>query len=166
VCQVPDDDAGVPDATAPCPAAGMPCAERGATCGNGAQSCGAVLICEDYDPTIGGCPISSAKFKNDVRYLSDADLERLRDEVEHIRLATYEYKPQFTDDPKAKHLGFIIEDAPESAAVDRGHDRVDLYGYVSMVVASMQVQQKEIEALRQEVKTLRAASHQCGAKRH
>jgi hypothetical protein len=86
------------------------------------------LVCEDHDPKQGGCPISSAKFKNDIRYLEPGDLERLRDETLKFRLTNYRYKPEFTRDPDAEHLGFIIEDNPQSPAVDRGHDRVDLYG--------------------------------------
>ena len=67
-----------------------------------------------------------------------------------VRLATYNYKGQFGD-PDVKHLGFIIEDNPQSFAVDRGNDRVDLYGYLSMVVAAMQVQEKEIAELRRQL---------------
>jgi hypothetical protein len=164
VCQVPDPDAGAADASVTCSPVGTPCTQRGATCGDGSASCGAVLICEDYDPTAAGCPISSAKFKNDIRYLGDADLERLRDEVLGVHLATYQYKPEFTSDPTSKHLGFIIEDNPESPAVYPGRDRVDLYGYVSMVVATMQVQQKEIQTLRQELETLRHTTGNCRSK--
>jgi hypothetical protein len=155
VCQVPDPDAGTTPVA--CPEVGTACSQRGQTGGDGSQSCGAVLICQDYDPTLGGCPISSAKFKTDIGYLRDADLERLRNELLGVRLATYRYKPAFTEDPNARHLGFIIEDNPQSPAVDPLHDRVDLYGYVSMVVATMQVQDKELQTLREEVKALRNA---------
>lgn len=154
-------DAGSLDASVPCPQEGTPCTQRGTTCGDGASNCGVVLVCEDYDPKQGGCPISSAKFKNDIRYLQQGDLERLRDETLKFRLANYRYKPEFTVDPDAERLGFIIEDNPQSPAVDRGHDRVDLYGYVSMVVASMQVQQKEIESLRRQLRTLQGAERAC-----
>jgi hypothetical protein len=61
-------------------------------------------------------------------------------------------------DPHTKHLGFIIEDQPESLAVDQTHHRVDLYGYVSMMVAAMQVQEKEIAALRQELQLAQGKS--------
>jgi hypothetical protein len=68
-----------------------------------------------------------------------------------MHLATYNYKTT-VDDPNPKHLGFIIEDnPPQSPAVDWSHDRVDLYGYLSMVVATMQVQEKEIAELRREL---------------
>jgi hypothetical protein len=67
-----------------------------------------------------------------------------------MHLATYNYKAQY-DDPNPKHLGFIIEDNPRSPAVSWSHDRVDIYGYLSMVVATMQVQEKEIAELRREL---------------
>jgi hypothetical protein len=41
-------------------------------------------------------------------------------------------------------------------SVERGKDRVDMYGYLSMVVATMQVQDKEIRALKKELAATRA----------
>jgi hypothetical protein len=120
------------------------------------------MVCEDYDPKLRGCPISSAKFKSDIRYLEPGDLERLRDETLKFHLANYRYKPEFTNDPDAERLGFIIEDNPQSPAVIQGHDRVDLYGYMSMVVATLQVQQKEIQSLRKQLRTLEAAERARG----
>ncbi len=104
--------------------------------------------------------MSSAKFKNDIQYVDQNQLEKLHDETMQVRLATYNYKGQYGD-PDIKHLGFIIEDNPQSFAVDRGHDRVDIYGYLSMVVAAMQVQEKEIEELRQQLQHARGGV--CGA---
>jgi hypothetical protein len=90
-------------------------------------------------------------FKDGIEYVSGAALEQLHDETLAIRLATYHYKGQYAD-PDPKHLGFIIEDnPPQSPAVDWSHDRVDMYGYLSMVVATMQVQEKEIDQLRVEL---------------
>jgi hypothetical protein len=141
VCPVPPD--GEPPAASTCASEGAPCANRGETCGDGKFTCGSVMVCDDHDPKRGGCPVSSAKFKDAVRYLSDADLERLRDETLATRLTTYRYTGDGT-----RHLGFIVEDQPESMSVDRGHDRVDLYGYLSMVVATLQMQEKEIRELK------------------
>jgi hypothetical protein len=87
----------------------------------------------------------------------------MHDEVLRVRLATYNYKGQYAD-PNPKHLGFIVEDNPQSLAVDRGHDRVDLYGYLSMVVAAMQVQEKEIAALKQELAETRKGARLASAK--
>jgi hypothetical protein len=51
-------------------------------------------------------------------------------------------------------LGFIIEDIEPSLAVSG--DQVNLYGYLSMAVAAIQVQQREIDALRLELSAMRA----------
>ena len=163
VCRDPVDagaaDAGAADA-ATCEAVGAPCTQRGLTCGDGASSCGVILVCEDHDPRTGGCPISTAKLKDGIAYVAEPDLVRLHDETLALRLATYAYKPA-AGDPGVRHLGFVVEDAPGSYAVDRGHDRVDLYGYMSMVVATMQVQEREIQELRGELRRARGA---CGAR--
>jgi hypothetical protein len=121
-------------------------------------NCGATEVCDNHDPTNTkfGCPISSREFKNEIEYVGDNGLQQLHDETLAIRLATYRYKSQYAD-PNPKHLGFIIEDhPPQSPAVDWSHDRVDMYGYLSMVVATMQVQEKEIQDLRAQLAEARA----------
>jgi hypothetical protein len=156
VCRVPSSDAGLTDdAGAPCPPIGTSCSVQGQQCGthNSAVNCGAVEQCDSQDPTRrpGGCPISSRQFKQHIAYVDEAGLQGLHDETMRMHLATYNYKPPYAD-PGPKHLGFIIEDnPPESPAVDWTRDRVDLYGYLSMVVATMQVQEKEITQLRGEL---------------
>jgi hypothetical protein len=144
------------DAGAPCPPVGSSCSIQGQQCGtrNPNVQCGAVEQCDDHNPAV-ACPISSRKFKDDIEYVDEAGLRRLHDETLRTRLATYNYKGQYAD-PEPKHLGFVIEDNPNSLAVDRGHDRVDIYGYLSMVVATMQVQEKEIAELRRELDLARA----------
>jgi hypothetical protein len=138
--------------SASCPAVGSTCTTKGQTCNDCKQGCGARVVCEDHDPTQSpfGCPISSRNFKENIGYLRPGDLARLHDEAMKMRLATYNYKDMYGN-PFETHLGFIIEDNPQSFAVDQGHDRVDIYGYLSMAVASMQVQQKEIDDLRAQV---------------
>jgi hypothetical protein len=158
VCQAPGDGGALrDDAGAPCPAVGTACSSDGDTCGtrSPAVACGAIEQCSATDPTGGNCPISSRTFKENIRYVGDAELEMFHDEALHIRLASYNYKPQF-EDPRPRHLGFIVEDDPTSPAVDRNHDRVDMYGYVSMIVAAMQVQEKEIATLRSELDAARS----------
>jgi hypothetical protein len=153
VCRAPELDAGVTDTDGGgCPALGSPCPAMGETCGarNSAVACGSIEVCTNVNPRSGPCPISSRKFKDDVEYLDEAQLQQLHDETLRMHLATYNYKGQFAD-PNPKHLGFIIEDNPQSLAVERGRDQVDLYGYVSMVVATMQVQEKEIANLKREL---------------
>jgi hypothetical protein len=159
VCGGSTGDAGVLDAGPVCPATGTPCSDAGDTCGVAtAQNCGVTMVCAPQDPKGPNgdeCPVSSRKYKNGIAYVNGDELQRLHDEALGIRLATYQYKPQ-VDDPRPTHLGFIVEDNLQSPAVDVVHSRVDMYGYLSMVVAAMQVQEKEIAGLR---KDLEAARH-------
>jgi hypothetical protein len=157
VCGPFGPDAGAADAGPACAAVGSPCTAQGDTCGTpSSANCGVTLVCSSHDPkgSPGGCPISSKTYKDGIEYVSDAELRKLHDETLHVKLATYRYKPQVAD-PLASHLGFIIEDNPESVAVDRVHHRVDLYGYLSMLVATIQVQEKEIVDLRRELTATR-----------
>ncbi len=150
---------GEPDASAlspVCPQAGSPCTTKGETCGDGATTCGSVMVCDDHDPKAMGCPKSSAKFKENIHYLNEGDLVSLHDETLGMRLASYKYRAPWADGSTATHLGFIIEDQPQSLSVERGHDRVDMYGYLSMVVATMQVQDKQIQKLEKELSSLRS----------
>jgi hypothetical protein len=110
-------------------------------------------MCTTSDPTHGGqCPVSRAKYKTDIEYLSTAERAKLADDVQSIPLVRYRYK----DGPQREHLGFIIEDVEPSPAADSQHDQVDLYGYTSMAVAALQQQHREIEALEREIRDLRA----------
>jgi hypothetical protein len=105
--------------------------------------------------------MSSRRFKDDIEYLDAPGLQQIHDETLRLRLATYHYKGQFAD-PNPRHLGFIVEDDPSSPAVDRAHDRVDVYGYLSMVVATMKVQEQEIAELKREL----AETRKCAAAAH
>jgi hypothetical protein len=168
VCPAPNVDAGADGGAADagtCPGIGANCSTLGQTCG-GPTSCNSVETCLDHDPLApggGGCPMSSRRFKDDIEYLGPEQLERLHDEVLRMRLASYNYKGQYAD-PNPKHLGFIVEDNPRSLSVDRGHDRVDVYGYLSMVVATMQVQEKEISELKRELAEARQGTNPKHAK--
>jgi hypothetical protein len=147
-------DAGAADSgVAPCITE-----QEGDTCPSAGLECqpvnGTPLLCAAADPKLqtGGCPISSRRFKQDIRYLSDRDLERIAAGVEHIRLANYSYK----SDPSARErLGFIIEDDPTSPAVAEGRTQIDLYGYTSMVVAAMKIQARKLEEQNAELGLLR-----------
>jgi hypothetical protein len=158
VCSGPDDGGPVSYSQE-----GQPCTKKGDTIAM-QNPCGIELVCDDHDPKVGGCPKSSRDFKQDIHYLSEQDLERLHDETLRTKLATYKYKSTIAD-PDPTHLGFIIEDQPQSLAIDRKHTGVDLYGYVSMAVATMQVQEREIAQLKKEVEVLRATSKACAPKR-
>jgi hypothetical protein len=153
----PTGDGGTVDAGPACPTPGTPCSVEGQTCGTpSAANCGVTLVCASHDPKggVGGCPISSKKYKDGIAYVDDAELHRLHDEALGLRLATYKYKSAVAD-PGPTHLGFLIEDSLQTPAVDRAHDRVDMYGYVSMVVAGLQVQEKEIADLRRQLEATR-----------
>ena len=54
--------------------------------------------------------------------------------------------------PGRRRLGFILEDQPAASfATDPERSQVDIYGYVSMLVAVVQEQQREIRELRRAV---------------
>jgi hypothetical protein len=71
-----------------------------------------------------------------------------------MQLATYDDTHEAP--AEQRHLGFIIEDDPHSSAVFVGRERVDLYGYASMAVATLQVQSRRIAELERQVAELRA----------
>ena len=100
----------------------------------------------------GMCPISQRAAKQEIRYLEPTELARLGEELLATRLATYRYRDAQSE---RRQLGFIIDDGtPDHAiAADRAH--VDLYGYVSLAVATLQVQARELEQLRAELDELR-----------
>ena len=152
VCQANPPPSGLPPCTttekvgAPCTTAGMQCDTGG--------GCAGPLQCATTDPRHGGaCPISRAKYKQDIQYLSQDERAKLASDVQSIPLVRYRYK----DGPEREHLGFIIEDIEPSPSVDSRHDEVDLYGYTSMAVAALQQQHAEIEVLKRQVQSLEAA---------
>jgi hypothetical protein len=131
---------------------GDPCTSEGELC-DGVASCGASLICAASDPTMGpgGCPISRARFKEDISYLGEQELREYHQQLMSMPLASYRYRYAPGAGPQ---LGFIIEDIEPSVAVSGDH--VNLYGYLSMAVAAIKVQQAEIASLRGEIDRLRA----------
>lgn len=133
---------------------GEPCEDEGGTCDPG-TGCGVNLVCAAEDPKTqpGGCPISRARFKRDITYVSDARRARLAQDLLALPLATWRYR----EGDGSERLGFIIEDVEPSPSVDSARDRVDLYGYTTMAVAALQEQSRELAALRAEVAALRAA---------
>ncbi len=157
-------DAGTPltwdcgGASTSCPAdrphLGAACTMEALDCNYGQEPCQSTsFVCENgtWHSKMNQCPVSTARMKKEIHYLSDAELKDLSEQTDSLRLTTYRY----TEGDPQQHLGFIIEDAPASPAVIQGRDRIDLYGYTSMTVATLQVQQKEIAALRAEVESLR-----------
>jgi hypothetical protein len=133
---------------------GDTCSPEGSRC-DPMSFCNSDLLCTDHDPkqNPGGCPISRRSAKTNIHYLTDADRQRLHEELLRFRLATYQYVA-----PEAKGrtgLGFIIDDVAPSPSVDPERDLVDLYGYTSMAVATIQQQDARIRTLEAEVEELK-----------
>lgn len=149
---------------------GDPCVDEGAEC-DPVDDCNALLVCATEDPQdqTGGCPISRAKFKRDIRYLSPEESAAAARTAAGMRLATWNYRWEAPGTPP--HLGFVIDDAPSSVAVTADGDHVDLYGYTSLTLAAVQEQERrltaqqslidaqarELAALRTDLDALRAA---------
>jgi hypothetical protein len=135
---------------------GDPCDAEGEEC-DPEDGCNALLVCAVDDPKAdpGGCPISLAAYKTGIRYLDDAALRAAADEALGLRLATWRYRSEAVG--TRPHLGFVIDDRPASPAVATDGRKVDLYGYASLALAAVQVQQAELAARRAEVDALRAA---------
>jgi hypothetical protein len=129
-------------------------------CGNTGSGCTAPDICGAPTSACGvlccgsttGCPKSRRAEKRDITALTDADRRRLYDELRAIQLRTYRYKSEPASAPR--RLGFIIDDTRAPEAINPDGNTVDLYGYLSMAVAALQTQGKEIEELRAKVRGL------------
>ena len=150
-CEAPNPNPSCPPAL---PNLGTACSSEGLSCayacGNGSRVCSdGVWVKGRYTP----CPVSVRRAKRDIRYLDESELARIAVQIEHMKLARFHYiDPALS---RREQLGFIIEDSPTVAAVDREHEMVDLYGYASMLAATTQVQAKQIRALRREVEALK-----------
>lgn len=156
VCTVPDmggwrPKTGIPLCTTE--KVGDPCTPDGKQC-DPKSDCNETLLCASKDPksSPGGCPISRRAYKTDIAYLDHDGLKRYADELSKVRLATYKYK---SGGPT--HLGFIIEDVEPSVSVDSPRDMVDLYGYTSMAVAALKLQEKKLALMEEEIATLKKA---------
>ena len=117
------------------------------------DDCNRLLVCTTDPPPPMPCPISRRDAKEDVRYLSAQDLALRARELRAIRLATYRYRGAPAS--SAPRLGFVIDDGAPAACLAGGGGQVDLYGYTSLAVATLQAQALEIEELRSEVAALR-----------
>ncbi len=145
---------GAPSGVDPCTTEkiGDACTTKDALCWPAGSTCGVLLKCSDTDPAV-MCPISQAEHKTNISYLPERDLQQVHDDLMRMKIATWHYK----NEPAGtrEHLGFIIDDNPQSPAVMSNGERVDLYGYTSMAVAAVQTQDKRLEALERELKALR-----------
>lgn len=177
----PDPSCGC--ATGPC--CGGACCGAGEWCDNSGGPptcrCGSNLACSGGNTcnapavntenpcgiiccTGSGCPVSRRMFKRDIHELAPAEVERIAGELRDIKLTTYQYN----SDPAATppRLGFIIDDTRSPYPVNADGMSVNLYGYVSMAVAALQAQGREIEALRTEVARLKRHAIGARAERH
>jgi hypothetical protein len=114
--------------------------------------------CVSSSPTDIQCdgPISVRAAKADVRYLTDEERASLAARALSVPLAAYRYRFEATTHPR--HLGFIIDNQPrDSFAVAADGAHVDLYGYASMLLATIQHQQSTIDELRDRVARLEAS---------
>jgi hypothetical protein len=130
-------------------------------CGNGPactapDNCYANLVYPNQCGSIccsgNACPISRRAAKRDIRAVSRDDLDALYDQLRHIQLSTYQYKDQPPSTPR--RLGFIIDDTQAPAAINPDGNSVDLYGYLSMAVAAVQIQARQIEDLKARIRAL------------
>lgn len=153
VCSGYSPDPSMPVCTTE--AAGDPCSTEGDACAVKGDDCNRLLVCAASDPTQqpGGCPISQKALKRDIQYLDAAGLQKYRDELMQVKLATWQYKTAPASTPA--RLGFLIDDQPLSPSVLPNQKQVDVYGYASMTVAAVQSQEQELKSLRQEVALLR-----------
>ena len=157
VCDAPS---AVPSCPPARPRLGDSCGlANGTSCEYGCEG-GQSRECRDgswvSSSSAGGCPRSNRRLKRDIQYVDPVEAKRLADELLGTRLATYEY----TDPALAgtRRLGFILDDQPTgSFAGDPTASQVDLYGYASMLVATVQDQQRQIDEMRRELRALRRA---------
>lgn len=131
---------------------GDACTVSGSSCDPG-EGCNVRLLCTDKDPRVqpGGCPISRREAKRDITYLDAAALNDLASGLRAVRLARYRYKAA----PDRERLGFMIDDAKGSIAVDEIRDQIDLYSYISWTVAALQGEMKRVDAQEREIARLR-----------
>lgn len=142
-----------------CPAAsprfGDVCTQNGLSCNYGCNSPNGAVACRDGVWQRGDfrdCPISTRRAKRDITYLSPAEVDALAAQIRSTRLATYEYTvPSMAG---RRRLGFILEDQPQSFAADPEHSQVDLYGFASLLAATVQSQDRELRAMRQRIDAL------------
>lgn len=104
------------------------------------------------------CPQSSRDKKENIHYLTEPERSGVASKVLALDLASYRYKDG--EGLSGEQIGFVIEDTRGAPFLQKGGERVNLYAYISSVVATVQQQQQEIEALRAEVKALEAAAQQ------
>lgn len=106
------------------------------------------LVCVDKTPS--RCMTrSSRRYKHDVRYLTDPQVQDLARLIETLPLATFRYDDQAGYPPR---LGFLTEDAPKAPFVSQDGRTVDLYALLAASIAAIQSQDARIRMLEEEVR--------------
>jgi hypothetical protein len=137
----------------PRPHVGTSCATADLSCWYG-ETCENAVTCRDGTWHVGGvCVASSRRFKRDIAYLTDAEIEAMADEALSLKLARWRYDG--ARDDGNEHVGFIIEDSPHARAVTADGAHVDLYTYATMAVAAAQRERRDVERLESELRKLR-----------
>jgi len=132
---------------------GASCTEAGAEC-DLENSCNQRLICASEDPST-ECPVSEAKHKRDINYIDGTRAHQIQKTLEHLKIAEWNYKSDTKE--REPRLGFIIDDNPNVPAVHENGKQVDLYGYTSMAVVTIQQQARQIELLEARITKLEEA---------
>ncbi len=130
---------------------GATCDDEEATCDPG-NDCNATLLCTTEDPAV-NCPISLRSEKHAIQYLQPEARKAVAERLLSTRLATWQYNNQKDD---RQHFGFIIDDDPGSPAVAADGGHVDLYGYTSMTVATLQEQAAQLQAQKEQLQQQQA----------
>lgn len=137
------------------PRFGDVCAQDGLECNYGCNSPNGSVVCREgvwQRGSFSTCPISTRRAKRDILYLTPAEVDALAEQVRATRLATYEYTlPSMSG---RRRLGFILEDQPESYAADPEQSQVDLYGFASLLAATVQSQDRQIRAMSRRIDSL------------
>jgi len=150
-CQTDVPDGGVSGGCQDEQKEGQPCSDRDAFCSS-VYCSERSLVCTDKATDLTHCPISRRQYKEQIVYVDDAAREALLSQLLELRLATYRLKGRRA---RGAQLGFIIDDGVPNVAVGSGGNRVNLYGFISLVAAAVQAQARQIEALQREVERLR-----------
>lgn len=104
---------------------------------------------------MGPCPISVPEAKRKIRYVTPQERAALADKLLSVPLATWQYRlPADTPEGQQTHLGFMIDGSAPPEALRASGDQVDLYGYTSLTVATLQTQAEQIKALTVQIEAL------------
>lgn len=161
-CDVPNTVTGCPPGK---PNLGTSCTEESKEC---KYHCGTdgKRICKGKVWTAAGgspCPVSSRRAKREIKYISEGQAAAIARRTLGVKLATYRYKNPVNG--SGPQLGFILEDVGRDYSGDPAEGQVNLYGYTSMLLATVQAQQRSIDGLKRELRALRREmKHRGGSK--